>query len=72
MSLIKTLNEGALSVEGPKLFNSLPRSIRNFDGPVDRFKNLLDNFLHNIPDQPCGKIIFMQALMIGWDIHQTQ
>ena len=50
---IKTLRENSFSIQGPKLFNSLPKSIRNITGvSVDTFKKHLDKFLSQIPDQP--------------------
>ena len=39
-------------VEVPMLFNSMPAIIIIFDGSKDGFKNLLDKFLTNIPDEP--------------------
>ena len=42
-----------LAVIGPKLFNVMPRSIRDLTGcTVDVFKNNLDKFLSSISDQP--------------------
>ena len=35
-----------------KLFNSLPKIIRTWKGTPLSFKNLLDKFLQQIPDQP--------------------
>ena len=47
-----TLRDQSLSVHGGKLYNLLPREIRDFDRPKDGFKVLLDSFLKDIPDQP--------------------
>ena len=47
-----TLRDQSLSVHGGKLYNLLPREIRDFYGPKDGFKVLLDSFLKDIPDQP--------------------
>ena len=45
--------EGSFSVNGPKLFNSLPSHLRNMTGvsPQD-FKRELDKFLGTVPDEP--------------------
>ena len=49
------LKEGVFGIEGLRLFNSLPKIVRNFVGPTDRFKLLLDLYLDSILDQPNGK-----------------
>ena len=50
---IQTLKEKSFKINGPKLFNCLPKSIRDTkDCSVDEFKFKLDNFLKKIPDQP--------------------
>ena len=52
-SVVKRAREKSLSVHGAHLFNMLPKSLRNensADFPL--FKNHLDIFLGNIPDQP--------------------
>ena len=50
---LKNAREGSLAVKGVALFNSLPITLRNSDH-VDTamFKNHLDIYLSNIPDQP--------------------
>ena len=50
----KTLNERSLGIEGAKLFNSMPRCIREHAGSLDSFKTKLDKFLQLIPDEPRG------------------
>ena len=37
---------------GPLLFNSLPRSIRDFHGTQEGFKIIINEFLTKIPDRP--------------------
>ena len=50
---LKNAREGSLAVKGVALFNSLPISLRNSDhGDTAMFKNHLDIYLGNIPDQP--------------------
>ena len=44
--------EQSLLVNGGKLFNMLPETIRGFAGSLDGFKSLLDEYLKDIPDQP--------------------
>ena len=50
---IQTLRENSFQIHGPKLFNSLPKQIRNTKGcSIDEFKTKLDLFLEKIPDEP--------------------
>ena len=49
---MQTIVDGSFSVRGAKLFNSLPKKLRNFEGSVDSFKNALDSFLSKVRDQP--------------------
>ena len=49
----KAQKEQSFQVEGPTLFNSLPQSVRNITKcSVEYFKQKLDDFLTNIPDEP--------------------
>ena len=51
--MVKQARTGSLAVKGAQLFNAKPDSIRNSDhGDVPMFKNHLDIFLRNNPDQP--------------------
>ena len=50
---IRNLRYNSMGVHGPRLFNSLPISLRNKTNcTVDAFKSSLDRFLETIPDQP--------------------
>ena len=53
---VRKASEASLTVRGARLFNLLPRDIRNTDLPLTNsvipFKTKLDNFLTCIPDQP--------------------
>ena len=49
---VQTLLEGALPVSGPKVFNSLPESLRGHEGSLAAFKRLLDDHLGGVPDRP--------------------
>ena len=49
---LRSLHRNSMSWEGIRLFNSLPESLRYFSGSKDAFKNLLDKYLEQIPDQP--------------------
>ena len=45
--------EGSLAVKGVQLFNLMPAQLRNSEhGDVDMFKNHLDFYLGNTPDEP--------------------
>ena len=48
----RTLREKSLLVEGPRLFNCLPRQLRDHTGTYKGFKAVLDKFLSIIPDEP--------------------
>ena len=50
----RTLKEKSLIVEGPRLYNSLPRCLREHCGSIESFKLLLDRYLSCVPDQPSG------------------
>ena len=43
-----------MAVEGARIFNSLPVSLKKYCGHAERFKLHLDKFLSIIPDQPNG------------------
>ena len=46
--------ENSFYVEGPRLFNTLPKSLRNFKGSQKNFEKLLDKLMKIIPDIPEG------------------
>ena len=49
----KTIQAGSFTCAGPRLFNCLPREIRDLTGiTTEAFKRRLDKFLENIPDEP--------------------
>ena len=50
---VRNARAASLAVKGAKLFNLMPLGIRNSNhGDVLVFKNHLDIYLSNIPDQP--------------------
>ena len=50
---VRNAKESSFRVKGGKLFNLLPKELRNIDSEnVGIFKSQLDNFLTNIPGQP--------------------
>ena len=50
---IQSLLEGSFCIHGGKLFNAIPKSIRNLVGvDIATFKKKLDEFLTSIPDEP--------------------
>ena len=52
-AVVKNAREASLSVQGSRLFNLLPKHIRDIDtGTTDQFKMELDSWLESIPDQP--------------------
>ena len=60
---LKTLREKSFNINGPKLFNALPSSIRNTSKcSFEDFKMKLDQWLVNIPDQPRTPTLVPEAL----------
>ena len=52
-SSVRKAREASLSVQGARLFNIIPRHLRDTStGTVDQFKAGLDSWLSTIPDQP--------------------
>ena len=50
---VRRAREASLSVQGARLFNIIPRHLRDTStGTVDQFKAGLDSWLSTIPDQP--------------------
>ena len=49
---VRRAREASLQVKGAKLFNLIPKDLRNMTGTVLQFKAGLDSWLSNIPDQP--------------------
>ena len=50
---IQTIRRASFGIRGPRLFNSLPKHIRNLRGiSVNQFKAHLDRYLATIPDEP--------------------
>ena len=50
---VKTKRDRSIFGQGPILFNSLPRIIREYEGNFKGFKALIDVVLDIIPDRPC-------------------
>lgn len=52
-STIQAIKENSLAVRGAQLFNNIPKEIRSVTScETTTFKNKLDKFLSNIPDEP--------------------
>jgi hypothetical protein len=52
-SVVRRARENTLGIKGAQIFNLLPESVRVLNTEhVDLFKNHLDVFLANIPDEP--------------------
>jgi len=51
-SLAQNLRRQSFQVAGPKLWNCLPKNVRNFRGNQIDFKETLDHFLSKVPDEP--------------------
>ena len=54
---LTNMREGSFCIDGTRLFNSVPKDIRDLTGvDVAKFKEKLDEFLSAVPDEPqcCG------------------
>ena len=52
-SIVKNAREGSMAIRGPRLFNELPKYLRNVSSvSSDTFKKKLDRYLAQLPDQP--------------------
>ena len=51
-TLVQNLRRQSFQVAGPKLWNCLPKNVRNFRGNQVDFKQTLDQFLSKVPDEP--------------------
>ena len=50
---VQSLREKSFQIHGAKLFNSLPKNLRNSRGnDIEEFKSKLDKYLESIPDEP--------------------
>ena len=49
---IQTLRENSFQINGARLFNSLPKKIRNMKYNQEDFKEALDKYISEVPDQP--------------------
>ena len=50
---IQSIRRSSFGIKGPRLFNSIPKQLRNLTGvTVEVFKAHLDKFLASIPDEP--------------------
>ena len=61
---LRSLYYTSLAIHGPRLFNSVPATIRNMtDCSVDTFKRSLDKYLGMVPDEPhiCGYTALRRA-----------
>ena len=53
---VKSLREQSFQVAGPRLFNCVPKDIRNMSNcGLEDFKLKLDQFLTKVPDEPKGE-----------------
>ena len=74
---IKSIRFATLPHKGPRLFNSLPASIRNItDCPLMNFKLALDKYLLTLPDEPLLPSLTQYRTcesnsIIDWAIHKS-
>ena len=51
-AVVQTLLENSLPVRGCRIFSTLPRSLREWEGGLQSFKSLLDKYWRSVPDRP--------------------
>ena len=62
-SSVQTLRNQSFQVSGPRLFNSMPKIIRNMKNcSLEDFKCQLDIFLNKVPDEPKGQHLIPGAV----------
>ena len=49
---VKALRDRSIMVEGVRLYNSVPRKIREYNGSYLGFKNCIDKWFSDLPDMP--------------------
>ena len=49
---VKSIRINSFQVQGPTLFNTLPRQLRDSDVSAENWKSELDKYLEQIPDKP--------------------
>ena len=50
---VRRTSESSLAIKGAKIFNLLPRNIRDTEAlKTEPFKRILDKYLRDVPDQP--------------------
>ena len=51
--VIQNMREASIPVRGQRLFNTLPKEVRDITGcEVETFKRELDKYLRGVPDEP--------------------
>ena len=61
-AIARNMRDQSLVVHGGRIYNLLPRKIRDFSGPKEGFKVLLDTYLKEIPDQPVSEGLMPEPL----------
>ena len=67
---VKSIVDSSFAVQGPRLFHSLPKDIRNHNGSLASFKGKLDILLGSIPDRPFLANYPQQTVQSNSIIHQ--
>ena len=49
---VKTIRMNSFQVQGPSMFNILPKILRDSDAPAEGWKAELDKYLEQFPDKP--------------------
>ena len=70
---LKTVIGGSFGTKAVQLFNSLPRYVREYNGPSTSLKQHLQIYLSDVPDMPRGKsgLNLPQAVIPGSGIRSN-
>ena len=70
----RTKREESFQVSGPRLFNCMPKHLRNMKNcQLEEFKEKLDEFLNQVPDEPkIGGLMPMNFQQSNSLLHQVE
>ena len=58
---VQSMRERCFALRAPRLFNCLPRQLRNDNGSLPNFKLKLDKYLQTVPDKPILPHYYQEA-----------
>ena len=49
---MRSMKDTSIFGQGPKIYNALPKCIREWEGTFTTFKFMVDNFITLLPERP--------------------